>query len=99
MTTKSDLDRVSAHTGDGSAVVVEGSESWSPVPLAICEICSLIWVAIVFGFAAYAVFWLNRSGWWFLLSFLVCQWTCKAYMSPAQLRALSEAGDKRKKSK
>lgn len=31
----------------------------------------IIWTAFLFGGAAYVVFWLHRSGWWFLLAILL----------------------------
>ncbi len=34
-------------------------------------VLKVIWCAAVFGTAAYAVFWLGHSGWWFVLAFVV----------------------------
>jgi hypothetical protein len=67
---------------------VTREKEWSPVPLAICELCAFAWTVIVFAGAAYAVFWLDRSGWWFLLAMLLANgWNCKVCQSPEQIRA------------
>lgn len=66
-------------------------EKWSPVPLAICEVCGLLWGVSILGTCAYAVFWLDHNGWWFVLAILITgSWTCKTCMHPDQLRALKE---------
>lgn len=31
----------------------------------------MIWNAVVLGVTAYAVFWLDRSGWWFALALVL----------------------------
>lgn len=31
----------------------------------------LVWCLAVYGTCAYAVFWLDRSGWWFLLAMII----------------------------
>lgn len=32
---------------------------------------NVLFAMIVLGFTAYVVFWLDRSGWWFLLAFII----------------------------
>lgn len=34
-----------------------------------------LWVFTVWGVTAYAVFWLDRSGWWFLLALIITSGT------------------------
>ncbi len=40
----------------------------------IAGLFRVLWPAIVFGTAAYAVFWLGHTGWWFLLAILIAAW-------------------------
>lgn len=69
-------------------------DEWSPVPLAVCEACSLVWGLVILGGCAYAVFWLDHSGWWFLLAMLLAgSWNCKNCRSPAQIEAMRGEDD------
>lgn len=43
---------------------------------AACIFCDLLWSILVMGVTAYAVFWLDHSGWWFLLAILLCIRDC-----------------------
>lgn len=55
----------------------DNQPQWSPVPLAICEACSLFWAVFIIGGAAYLI----SEGWhWTTMAlaiFLLCCWTCK----------------------
>lgn len=65
-----------------------GNEEWSPLALQVCEACSLFWCLAMVAGCTYLVFWMDQSGWWYLLAMVLCDgWTCKRLRSPAQLRA------------
>jgi hypothetical protein len=53
-------------------------KNWSPVPLAICEVCSLIWALAILGGTVYLTEW---RGWvmgtWVIALLLAISWTCK----------------------
>ena len=69
-------------------------KSFSPVAQSVCEVCSLLWLCIVFGVCTYLVFWMNQSGWWYALAvFLASGWTCKWLASPEQIRARKDVED------
>ncbi len=43
-----------------------------------CEVCSLIWGALVLIGCTYIVFWLGQSGWWYAFAVLLLSfWSCK----------------------
>jgi hypothetical protein len=47
---------------------------------AACEFCALVWGLCWFAAAGYLVFWMNHSGWWFVMAaFMSNGWSCKGY--------------------
>jgi hypothetical protein len=48
----------------------------------MCEVCSLIWCALIIVGCAYLVFWRGHNGWWFALAILLMSgWNCKPHGS------------------
>jgi hypothetical protein len=63
-------------------------KDWSPAAQVTCEVCGLVWATLVMGTCTYVVFWLDHSGWWYLLAILIMGcWSCKFLRSPAQIAA------------
>lgn len=61
---------------------------WSPVTLTVCMVCDLVFALVVMAACTYVVFWLDQSGWWYLLAlFIAGGWSCKSYRSPDQIKA------------
>lgn len=66
-------------------------------PLKICIFCDWLFCVFLLGGAGYAVFWLDRSGWWFVAAVFVAGcWSCKSYRSPEQIKASADAEIRKK---
>ena len=42
-----------------------------PFSFSLYTFIHLLWDVLVFGTCTYVVFWLNQSGWWYLLALLI----------------------------
>jgi 4-hydroxybenzoate polyprenyltransferase len=61
---------------------------YSGVALSICFVCDFIWSITILAVCTYLVFWMDHSGWWYLLAMILCgMWNCRRYRSPDQMAA------------
>lgn len=64
------------------------NQEWSGRALSLCLACDLVWSLGILAACTYVVFWMNQSGWWYLLAIVLGgMWNCKPYRSPAQIAA------------
>ena len=47
--------------------------------LSVCLVCRLIWWVFLIAGCSYVVFWLDHSGWWFLLAIILGQVECSVF--------------------
>jgi hypothetical protein len=60
--------------------------------LAVCLLCDWLWSVSILATCTYIVFWMNQSGWWYMLAIILMGcWNCKPYRSPEQIAAWAAA--------
>lgn len=66
----------------------------SPVPLAVCEACSLIWGIFIAGGTVYLTEWRGWSAWtWLGAILLMTAWSCK-YCRVPEPESKEQKGEK-----
>lgn len=84
--------------GSYGTVGIRGCRRWHIIEFDINEIhmskasfclfCDFFWSSGILVGCTYVVFWMNQSGWWYLLAIVLCgMWDCKPYRSAEQIAA------------